>query len=206
MVPIFILALAQAYQVKRKNKLHTFATMEIIETGIKDLLLLKPKVFKDERGYFYESYNTALFKTIGIDSNFIQDNQSLSNKNILRGLHFQAPPFAQGKLVRVIKGAVLDVALDIRKNSTTYGQHFSVELTEENFLMLWIPQGFAHGFATLQDQTIFSYKCTEMYHPETEGGLLWNDREIGINWNIDNPILSEKDKKFEPFSLFVSPF
>ncbi|NQW42935.1 MAG: dTDP-4-dehydrorhamnose 3,5-epimerase [Bacteroidetes bacterium] len=180
--------------------------MEIIETGIKDLLLLKPKVFKDERGYFYESYNTALFKTIGIDSNFIQDNQSLSNKNILRGLHFQAPPFAQGKLVRVIKGAVLDVALDIRKNSTTYGQHFSVELTEENFLMLWIPQGFAHGFATLQDQTIFSYKCTEMYHPETEGGLLWNDREIGINWNIDNPILSEKDKKFEPFSLFVSPF
>jgi len=180
--------------------------MEIIETGIKDLLLLKPKVFKDERGYFYESYNQANFKAIGIDIEFTQDNQSLSNKDIVRGLHFQAPPHAQDKLVRVIKGSVLDIAVDIRKNSPTYGKHFSIELTEDNFLMLYIPKGFAHGFATLYDNTIFSYKCSDTYHPETEGGLQWNDREIGINWGIENPILSEKDKKYEPFSLFVSPF
>ncbi len=180
--------------------------MEIIETGIKDLLLLKPKVFKDERGYFYESYNQLNFKNIGINVEFTQDNQSLSNKDIVRGLHFQSPPHAQDKLVRVIKGAVLDVAVDIRKNSPTYGKHFKVELTEDNFLMLFIPKGFAHGFATLQDNTIFSYKCSDTYHPETEGGLQWNDREIGIEWGIENPILSEKDKKYEPFSLFISPF
>lgn len=180
--------------------------MEIIETGIKDLWLLKPKVFKDERGYFYESYNQLNFKNIGIDIAFTQDNQSLSNKDIVRGLHFQSPPHAQDKLVRVIKGAVLDVVVDIRKNSSTYGKHYAVELTEDNFLMLFIPKGFAHGFATIQDNTIFSYKCSDTYHPETEGGLQWNDREIGIEWGIANPILSEKDKKYEPFSLFVSPF
>ncbi len=180
--------------------------MEIIETGFKDLLLLKPKVFKDPRGYFYESYNNEIFKNIGINQEFIQDNQSLSNKNIVRGMHFQAPPHAQGKLVRVIKGAVQDVVVDIRKSSPTYGKNYSVDLTEENFLMLWIPPGFAHGFATLEDHTIFAYKCTDTYHPETEGGIAWDDREIGIKWQVDEPILSEKDTKYKPFSLFISPF
>ncbi len=180
--------------------------MEIIETGIKNLLLLKPKVFKDDRGYFLESYNIEKFSTLGIDVAFTQDNQSLSNKGILRGLHFQSPPHAQGKLVRVIKGAVIDVAVDIRKNSTTYGKHYTVELNEDNFYMLWIPVGFAHGFATLADQTIFSYKCTDTYHPETEGGIMWNDSDLNINWGIENPILSEKDKNNTPFSLFISPF
>jgi dTDP-4-dehydrorhamnose 3,5-epimerase len=180
--------------------------MELIETGFKGLILIKPKVFIDERGYFFESFNQEKFESIGIKENFIQDNQSLSNKGIVRGLHFQSPPHAQGKLVRVIKGAVQDVVVDIRKNSTTYGKSYSVELSEENFLMLYIPPGFAHGFATLEDQTIFSYKCTDTYHPECEGGLAWDDREFAINWSVTNPILSEKDKKYQAFSLFVSPF
>lgn len=183
-----------------------FCGMEVIETGIKDLVVLRPKVFKDERGYFFESFNQKAFEAIGIKEQFTQDNQSLSSKSILRGLHFQTPPHAQGKLVRVIKGAVLDVAVDIRKNSPTYGQHYAVELTEENFLMMFIPAGFAHGFATLQDQTIFSYKCTDTYHPECEGGLMWNDPDLNIQWHIDQPILSEKDKKNQAFASFVSPF
>lgn len=183
-----------------------FLHMELIETGFKGLILIKPKVFIDERGYFFESFNQEKFESIGIKENFIQDNQSLSNKGIVRGLHFQSPPHAQGKLVRVIKGAVQDVVVDIRKNSTTYGKSYSVELSEENFLMLYIPPGFAHGFATLEDQTIFSYKCTDTYHPECEGGLAWDDREFAINWSVTNPILSEKDKKYQAFSLFVSPF
>ena len=180
--------------------------MELIETGIKGLLLISPKVFKDERGYFFESFNKEKFQSIGVTEEFTQDNQSLSNKGIIRGMHFQTPPHAQGKLVRVIKGSVQDVVVDIRKNSTTYGKQYSVDLTEENFLMLYIPPGFAHGFATLEDNTIFSYKCTDTYHPETEGGLAWNDREFGIEWKVSDPILSEKDKKYHPFSLFVSPF
>ena len=141
--------------------------MEVIKTPLQGLLVIEPKVFKDHRGYFYESYNAEAFKQAGIDAVFVQDNQSLSQKGILRGLHFQAPPHAQGKLVRVIKGAVLDVVVDIRKNSPTYGQHFSIELTEENFKMFWIPAGFAHGFVTLEDHTIFSYKCTDVYNKGT---------------------------------------
>jgi dTDP-4-dehydrorhamnose 3,5-epimerase len=180
--------------------------MEVIETGIKDLLLLKPKVFKDARGYFFENFNRDVFSKIGITADFTQDNQSLSGKDILRGMHFQAPPHAQGKLVRVIKGAVQDVVVDIRKSSATYGRHYSVDLTEENFLMLWIPPGFAHGFATLADDTIFAYKCTDTYHPETEGGIAWNDRELGIKWQTTDPVLSEKDTRYQPFSLFISPF
>lgn len=183
-----------------------FCRMEVIETGIKDLIVLKPKVFKDDRGYFFESYNEQTFHNAGIKEVFTQDNQSLSGKGIVRGMHFQSPPHAQGKLVRVIKGAVQDVAVDIRKNSPTYGKHFSIELTEENFLMMYIPAGFAHGFATLRDNTIFSYKCTDTYHPEVEGGLPWNDRDLNIQWMVENPILSEKDKKFQAFSLFISPF
>jgi dTDP-4-dehydrorhamnose 3,5-epimerase len=145
--------------------------MEVIETHIKDLLIIKPKVFEDARGYFFESYNEAVFKQHGVDANFIQDNQSLSNSGVLRGLHFQAPPFAQGKLVRVINGAVLDIAVDIRRNSPTYGQHVSVELTEENKTMFYIPPGFAHGFLTLRDHTIFSYKCTNLYNKASEGTM-----------------------------------
>jgi dTDP-4-dehydrorhamnose 3,5-epimerase len=180
--------------------------MEIIETGFDGLKLINPKIFKDQRGYFFESYNQQKFVEAGIKDVFIQDNQSFSSKNIVRGLHFQNPPHAQAKLVRVISGSVLDVVVDIRKNSKTYGKHYSVELSSENFLMLYIPIGFAHGFKTLEDNTLFSYKCSDVYHPETEGGLLWNDREFNINWNIDEPILSEKDKFYEPFSKFVSPF
>lgn len=180
--------------------------MEVIETKIKDLFIIKPRVFADERGYFFESYNEAVFKQNGIDANFVQDNQSLSNAGVLRGLHFQAPPFAQGKLVRVITGAVLDVAVDIRKNSPTYGEHVAVELTEENKTMFYIPPGFAHGFLTLRDNTIFSYKCTGLYNKASEGTIQWNDKKININWNIANPILSEKDLNGLSLEDFKSPF
>lgn len=180
--------------------------MEVIETKIKDLLIIKPRVFADARGYFFESYNETVFKQNGINANFVQDNQSLSNTGVLRGLHFQAPPFEQGKLVRVITGAVLDVAVDIRKNSPTYGEHVAMELTEENKTMFFIPPGFAHGFLTLRDNTIFSYKCTNVYNKASEGCVLWNDKDININWNISNPILSEKDLVGTPLTEFTSPF
>ncbi|HRG01019.1 MAG TPA: dTDP-4-dehydrorhamnose 3,5-epimerase [Bacteroidia bacterium] len=180
--------------------------MEVIETNIKDLLIIKPKVFADARGYFFESYNEAVFRQNGVDVAFVQDNQSLSNYGVLRGLHFQAPPFDQGKLVRVITGAVLDVAVDIRKNSPTYGKHITVELTEENKTMFYIPSGFAHGFLTLRDNTIFSYKCSNLYNKASEGCVLWNDSDLNINWNIENPILSEKDIIGTPFKDFISPF
>ncbi|MDF2448231.1 MAG: dTDP-4-dehydrorhamnose 3,5-epimerase [Bacteroidota bacterium] len=180
--------------------------MEVIETKIKDLLIIKPKVFADTRGYFFESYNERVFRDHNINVNFLQDNQSLSHTGVLRGLHFQAPPFAQGKLVRVITGAVLDVAVDIRKDSETYGQHVSIELTEENKTMFYIPPGFAHGFLTLRDNTIFSYKCTDLYNKASEGTVLWNDPSLGITWNIKDPILSEKDLTGTPFKEFKSPF
>lgn len=180
--------------------------MEVIETKIKGLLIINPKVFADARGYFFESYNETVFKQNGINANFVQDNQSLSNAGVLRGLHFQAPPFDQGKLVRVITGAVLDVAVDIRKNSPTYGEYVAMELTEENKTMFYIPPGFAHGFLTLKDNTIFSYKCTNVYNKASEGCVLWNDTDININWNISNPILSEKDLVGTPLKEFSSPF
>lgn len=180
--------------------------MEVIETEVKGLLIVKPRVFADARGYFFESYNEDVFKKHGIDAHFMQDNQSLSSSNVLRGLHFQAPPFDQGKLVRVITGAVLDVAVDIRKGSPTYGKHVALELNEENKTMFFIPPGFAHGFLTLRDNTIFSYKCTNVYNKESEGCVLWNDADLGIDWNCANPILSEKDIAGTPFKSFVSPF
>jgi dTDP-4-dehydrorhamnose 3,5-epimerase len=180
--------------------------MEIIQTKIKDLLIIKPKVFSDPRGYFFESYNADIFKQNGITVDFVQDNQSLSNTGVLRGLHFQAPPHDQGKLVRVITGAVLDVAVDIRKKSATYGEHVSIELTEDNKTMFYIPPGFAHGFLTLQDSTIFSYKCTNVYNKASEGTVLWNDTDLNINWNVSNPILSEKDLTGANFKNFSSPF
>lgn len=180
--------------------------MEVIETKIKGLLIIKPKVFSDSRGYFFESYNADVFKKNNILADFVQDNQSLSNSRVLRGLHFQAPPFDQGKLVRVINGAVLDVAVDIRKSSSTYGEHVSIKLTEENKTMFYIPPGFAHGFVTLRDNTIFSYKCTNVYHKDSEGCVLWNDKDLNINWNVENPTLSEKDITGTPFKNFTSPF
>lgn len=180
--------------------------MKITTTSIPDLLIIQTNVFEDDRGYFYESYNKNLFLKHGIDTDFVQDNQSLSQAGVLRGLHFQNPPYAQGKLVRVIKGAVLDVAVDIRKQSPTYGKHFGLELTEKNKTMLWIPHGFAHGFLTLEDQTIFSYKCSNYYHKASEGCVLWNDKNIAINWGIETPNLSEKDKQGMPFKDFVSHF
>ncbi len=169
-------------------------------------LIIEPKVFNDPRGYFYESYNTNMFKEAGIEAVFVQDNQSMSHKGATRGLHFQAPPFEQGKLVRVVQGAVMDVIVDIRKNSPNYGKSYSLELSESNHLMFWIPPGFAHGFETLEDKTIFLYKCTNMYHRASEGGLFWNDPEIGINWVSENPIVSEKDQVLPLLKDFTSPF
>jgi len=142
----------------------------------------------------------------GIQLNFVQDNQSFSQKGAIRGLHFQAPPFEQGKLVRVIAGAVRDVVVDIRKNSPSYGQHFAIDLTAENQLMFWIPPGFAHGFETLADNTIFLYKCTNLYHKESEGGLLWNDPALGIQWQTQEAIVSDKDILLPTLKDFVSPF
>ncbi len=180
--------------------------MQLIETPIKDLFVIQPKVFEDERGYFFESFQSKVFADAGILVNFVQDNQSLSQKGVLRGLHFQAPPYAQGKLVRAIKGAVLDVAVDFRKNSKTYGQVFTIELNERNKTMLWVPEGFGHGFSTLEDNTIFFYKCTNYYNKASEACVSWNDPTLNIDWKIENPILSEKDKVGESFKSFVSPF
>lgn len=180
--------------------------MEIISTPIPDLFVIQPNVFKDNRGYFFESFNHKKFQDKGIEHLFVQDNESKSQKGVLRGLHFQKPPYAQGKLVRVITGSVLDVAVDTRSKSPTYGKHFSVILSEENKSMLWIPEGFAHGFVTLEDNTIFSYKCTNFYNKDSEGSLLWCDNELAINWGIDEPILSDKDKISPFFKDFVSPF
>lgn len=180
--------------------------MEIIQEPLPGLLVLKPKVFADHRGHFFESFRSDFFTSHGIDADFVQDNQSLSNKGILRGLHFQRPPHAQDKLVRVVAGAVLDVVVDIRRSSPAYGRSFSIELTASNFLMVFIPKGYAHGFVTLEDATIFQYRCTDYYHPETEGGILWSSPSLNINWNTEDPVLSDKDKVHPDFSVFESPF
>ena len=180
--------------------------MEIIKTPLEGLLVIKPRIFGDDRGYFFESWSKQSFAKVGLTLDFVQDNQSLSGKGVLRGLHFQNPPYEQGKLVRVIKGAVLDVALDIRKNSPTYGQYFSIELSEENKTIVWIPPGFAHGFVTIEDNTIVTYKCTEVYNKESEGALLWNDKDLNINWEINDPLVSEKDLMAGNFKNFVSKF
>lgn len=180
--------------------------MTVEHFDIEGLLLIKPAVFSDERGVFYETYSRAKYSSHGIPENFLQDNESISKKNVLRGLHFQSPPHDQGKLVRVIKGAALDVAVDIRKQSPTYGKYIMVELSEENKYQFWIPSGFAHGFLSLADETIFSYKCTNLYNKESESGLLWNDKDINIQWNIENPIVSEKDIQLSSFNSFNTPF
>ena len=180
--------------------------MELSTTYISGLLIIKPSVFGDERGHFFESYRQDTLQAAGIELDFVQDNQSLSGKGILRGLHFQKNPYAQGKLVRVIKGAVLDVVVDIRRNSKTYGQHFSIELNEEDKTMFYVPPGFAHGFVTQQEGTIFAYKCTNYYHKESEGSILWNSSSLGIDWGVSEPIISAKDAEAEDFLSFESPF
>lgn len=181
--------------------------MEVINGEISGLLIFQPRVFNDDRGYFFESFNQEKFnQLIGLNVHFCQDNESLSNKNVLRGLHFQKPPFAQGKLVRVISGKVLDVAVDIRKSSETYGKYQMVELSAENKKMFWIPPGFAHGFLVLEENTVFSYKCSNYYSPESEGTIKWNDKDLKIEWPISNPNVSEKDNVGEDFVNFVSLF
>jgi len=180
--------------------------MKIIKTEIEGLLIIEPRVFEDERGCFFESWSKDAFENAGLDINFVQDNQSLSSKGVVRGLHFQNPPFAQGKLVQVLKGSVLDVAVDIRENSASYGKHVSVLLSGENKTMFWIPPGFAHGFSTLEDNTMFSYKCSGIYNKESEGSLMWNDTDLNIDWQIKNPIISEKDQNSELFTNFKTQF
>tara|TARA_R110002020_G_scaffold132783_2_gene296416 strand:- start:1654 stop:2205 length:552 start_codon:yes stop_codon:yes gene_type:complete len=180
--------------------------MDIIKIEIEGLAIIKPQVFHDDRGYFFESWSKEMFEKNGIVGDFLQDNQSLSMKGVLRGLHFQNPPYEQGKLVRVIKGSVVDVAVDIRKDSPTYGEHVSVHLTEDNKNMFWIPPGFAHGFITLEDNTIFSYKCTNIYNKESEGTLMWNDEDLNIDWHTPTPIVSEKDEQGINFKNFKTKF
>jgi len=180
--------------------------MEIKEERIKGLFLIQPKVFGDERGYFFESFSEKKYAPMLGHVKFVQDNQSMSARGVLRGLHFQNPPFDQGKLVQVLKGSAIDIAVDIRKNSPTYGEFIKVLLTEKDKNQFWIPPGFAHGFCALEDNTIFSYKCTNYYSPENECSILWEDKSLNIDWEIENPLISEKDKKGIEFINFKSPF
>jgi len=187
--------------------------MEVIETSIPGVLMIEPRVFKDARGYFFESFSQREFdekvgKILGHTINFVQDNESMSSYGVMRGLHFQRMPYTQSKLVRCVSGAVLDVAVDIRKGSPTYGQHVVAELTEENHRQFFIPRGFAHGFAVLSETAVFQYKCDEFYHPEADGGVSIKDDSLGIDWRIpvDKAILSDKDLKHELLKDFDSPF
>lgn len=180
--------------------------MEVLKTELDGLLILKPKVFGDERGYFFESYNEEVYRNAGINLFFVQDNISKSKKGTIRGLHYQVGDKAQGKLCKVIYGKVLDVAVDIRFGSPTFGKYFSSELSEENHTQLWIPPGFAHGFSVLSDEAIFSYKCTALYSKQHERAILFNDKHLNIDWIIDEPIVSEKDLKAEPFSNIQKDF
>ena len=170
--------------------------MNIIETNIEGVIIIEPRLFEDERGYFFESFNQKEFQEKVCKTTFIQDNESKSSYGVIRGLHFQKPPFAQSKLVRGVKGSVLDVAVDIRKGSPTFGQHVAVELTEDNHRQFFIPRGFAHGFSVLSKEVIFQYKCDNFYAPQSEGAIAWDDPDLGIDWqiSIDEILLSEKDK------------
>lgn len=171
--------------------------MEVIKTNIEGVIIVEPRIFKDGRGYFFESFSQREFEEKVCKTTFVQDNESKSSYGVLRGLHFQKPPFAQSKLVRVIKGAVLDVAVDIRKGSPTFGQYVSVELTGENHRQFFIPRGFAHGFSVLSEEVIFQYKCDNFYSPQSEGAIAWNDPDLNIDWRIpaEKVVLSEKDSK-----------
>ena len=182
--------------------------MNVIKTAIEGVVIIEPRIFKDTRGYFFESFSQKEFDEKVYPVTFVQDNESMSSYGVMRGLHFQRPPYSQAKLVRCVKGAVLDVAVDIRKGSPTYGQHVSVELSEENHLQVFIPKGFAHGFSVLSGTAVFQYKCDEFYHPEAEGGISILDESLGIDWKIpaNQAILSEKDTKHPLLKNFNSPF
>lgn len=182
--------------------------MNVIKTAIDGVVILEPRIFKDARGYFFESFSEREFQEKVCKTTFVQDNESFSSYGVVRGLHFQKPPYTQAKLVRVIKGAVLDVAVDLRKNSPTYGQHVAVELTGENHRQLFIPRGFAHGFSVLSKEVLFQYKCDHYYAPQSEGGILWNDPDLGIDWRIpaESIILSEKDTKHPLLKDYLSDF
>lgn len=181
--------------------------MNIIKTSIEGIVIIEPRVFVDSRGYFFESFSQREFNEAMGPITFVQDNESKSSYGVMRGLHFQRPPYTQSKLVRCVKGAVLDVAVDIRKGSPTYGKHVAVELTDENHLSVFIPKGFAHGFAVLSETAVFQYKCDEYYHPESEGGISILDDSLGIDWRImDDAILSDKDKKHPLLRDFDTPF
>lgn len=182
--------------------------METIKTDIEGVVIIEPRIFKDARGYFFESYSKKEFDEKVAPVDFVQDNESCSTRGVMRGLHFQRPPYTQAKLVRCVKGAVLDVAVDIRKGSPTYGKHVAVELTEDNHRQFFIPKGFAHGFAVLSDVAVFQYKCDEFYHPEADGGISILDDTLGIDWQIDpaEAILSDKDKNHPFLADFDSPF
>lgn len=171
--------------------------MEVIKTNIEGVIIIEPRIFIDDRGYFFESFSQREFEEKVCKTTFVQDNESKSSYGVLRGLHFQKPPFAQSKLVRVIKGVVLDVAVDIRKGSSTFGQYVSVELTGDNHRQFFIPRGFAHGFSVLSEEVIFQYKCDNFYSPQSEGAIAWNDPDLNIDWHIpvEDVVLSEKDSK-----------
>lgn len=182
--------------------------MNVIKTDIEGVVIIEPRMFNDARGYFFESYSKREFDEKVRPINFVQDNESMSTKGVMRGLHFQRPPYTQSKLVRCVKGRVLDVALDIRKGSPTYGKHVAVELTEDNHREFFVPRGFAHGFAVLSDVAVFQYKCDNYYHPEADGGISIADESLVIDWQIDPTcaILSDKDLKHELLEDFDSPF
>ena len=187
--------------------------MDVIKTAIDGILIIEPKVFGDARGYFFESFSQREFDEkvapiLGHTITFVQDNESMSSYGVMRGLHFQRPPYTQSKLVRCVKGAVLDVAVDIRKGSPTYGHHVAVELTEDNHRQFFIPKGFAHGFAVLSETAVFQYKCDEFYYPEADGGISILDDALGIDWRIpmDKAVLSDKDTKHPLLIDFISPF
>lgn len=182
--------------------------MNVIKTPIEGLLIIEPRVFHDARGYFVETYNEQHYREAGVDAAFVQDNQSCSTYGVVRGLHFQKPPYTQAKLVSCTKGRVLDVAVDLRKESPTYGKWYAVELSEENHRQFYIPRGFAHGFSVLSEQAVFTYKCDNLYHPEAEGGLLLSDPDVAIEWQVPEEmrVISEKDTKHPLFKDLVSPF
>lgn len=183
--------------------------IEVKKTDIEGVLIIEPKVFGDARGYFLESFNAKDFsEKTGLNINFVQDNESMSSYGVMRGLHFQNPPYTQSKLVRCVKGAVLDVAVDIRKGSPTYGKHVAVELTEDNHRQFFVPRGFAHGFAVLSETAVFQYKCDNFYAPQADGGISILDDSLGIDWKIptDKALLSDKDTKHELLKDFDSPF
>jgi dTDP-4-dehydrorhamnose 3,5-epimerase len=180
--------------------------MKLRKTPIEGVVIIEPDVYFDDRGYFFESYNRDKFRELGLEMDFQQDNESRSAKGVIRGLHFQVPPFDQGKLLRVTSGSAIDVAVDLRKASPTYGKWTSILLSADNKLVFWIPGGFAHGFAALENDTVFNYKCTNVYNKECERTILWDDPDLNIDWQVNEPLISMKDRQAVRFRDFISPF